>query len=196
MPERGRTWRRRRGRLVDRLRAGDQRAWAAWYDEVAPIVRGYARARGAVDPDDTVGDTFAAAAARIGTFDGDDTQLRSWLFTIAHHRLADDQRRQRVRRGTSSVDPEDLVGIADPVEVDLEGRLDAAGALALLDLLTPDQRDVVALRVLGGLSVEETAAVVGRDGGAVKALQHRALARIRRLAEDPSARRVELDEHP
>jgi RNA polymerase sigma-70 factor, ECF subfamily len=63
--------------------------------------------------------------------------------------------------------------------------------VALLTELTPDQRAVVALRVLGELSLEETARVLGRDVGSVKSLQHRGLARLRRrLSTDPYPRGV------
>jgi len=58
--------------------------------------------------------------------------------------------------------------------------------VALLSSLTADQRAVLALRVLGELSLEETAQALGRDVGSVKSLQHRGLARLRRkLSTDP-----------
>lgn len=167
--------------LVSRLRAGDENAWARLYDQLAGPISGYARSRGVLDVDDLVGDVFAAAAERIGDFDGDDQRLRSWLFTIAHHRLADDLRKRR-RRATDAADPSSFEELRESrdVEVEAVARLDAAGALALLDLLTEDQRDVVVLRVLGELTIAETAAVLGRPAGAVKALQHRGLQRIQR----------------
>lgn len=166
---------------VARLRAGDDAAWSELYTELAGPIRGYARSKGAVDPDDLTGDVFAAAAERIASFDGDRAHLRSWLFTIAHHRLADSHRRRR-RRATDAVAPEtfdDLSEGGDDVE-DVVERLDSEGALALLELLTDDQRDVLVLRVLGGLSIAETSDVLGRAEGAVKALQHRAVNRLKR----------------
>ena len=51
---------------------------------------------------------------------------------------------------------------------------------AILDSLASDQRDVLLLRVVSDLSIDETATVLGKTPGAVKALQHRALASIRR----------------
>jgi RNA polymerase sigma-70 factor (ECF subfamily) len=53
----------------------------------------------------------------------------------------------------------------------------------VLDRVTPDQRDVLLLRILGGLTVEQVAAAVGRSAGAVKMLQARGLAAIRREIE-------------
>lgn len=167
--------------LVARLQAGDEPAWAELYQELAGRIAGYARSKGVPDPDDLVGDVFAAAAERIGRFDGGPPQLRSWMFTIAHHRLADDVRRRK-RRATAATAPhelDDLDACVDPFG-DATERIDADGALALLEWVTDDQREVLTLRILGELSIAETAAIMGRPEGAVKALQHRAIARIQR----------------
>lgn len=173
---------------VRRLQHGDEAAWASWYTELAGPIRGYVRSRGAADPDDVVGEVFAAAAERIGAFEGGAENLRPWLFTIAHHRLADDHRRRR-RRSTDAVEPTVLADLHPPdddfgdVAAD---RLDAAGALALLEWLTDEQREVVYLRVVADLTISETAEIMGRTPGSVKSLQHRALARIqRRLGGEP-----------
>ena len=173
--------------LVARLKAGEERAWAELYGAHAGRIAGYARSKGVRDADDLVGDVFAAAAERVGRFDGDEGRLRSWLFTIAHHRLADDLRRSR-RRNTDVAPPTDLADVVHSVDStdDAASRLDADGALAMLHWVTEEQREVLTLRILGELSIAETAEIVGKPPGAVKALQHRAIARIqRRLAEDP-----------
>lgn len=181
---------------VARLRDGDERAWSELYRELAGPLAGYARAKGTPDVDDLVGDVFAAAAQRIGSFDGDRDQLRSWLFTIAHHRITDGLR-QRRRRATDAAAPttfESIGDTADPTAAVVE-RLDATGALALLDLLTDDQREVVVLRVIGQLTIAETARVLDRPEGAVKALQHRGLQRLQRhLSSDPYPRSVSDDD--
>ena len=171
--------------LVERLRRGDEQAWATWYGELAGPVRGYLRSKGLPDPDDVVGEVFAAAAERIGTFEGDEHQLRSWLFTIAHHRLADDHRRRR-RRPAEAVEPTAIADLHPPEHdfVDIaSARLDADGALAMLEWVTEEQREVLYLRIIGELTIAETAEIIGRKPGAVKALQHRALARIQRHLE-------------
>lgn len=182
--------------FVARLIAGDEPAWAELYTEHAGRIAGYARSKGVTDPDDLVGDVFAAAAERLGRFEGDRGRLRSWLFTIAHHRLADDLRRRR-RRATDATPPSDFESLTGGADLlgDADERLDADGALALLDLVTPDQREVLVLRILGELSIAETAAVVGKPPGAVKALQHRAIARIQReLGGDPYRKSVSDDD--
>lgn len=135
-----------------------------------------------MEPDDALGEVFAAAARRIGDFEGDEAGLRSWLFTIAHHRAADHHRRRhrRLDVATAADDLEGLAPVGDDVADGVSRRVDAAGALDLLDHLTPDQRHVVRLRVVAGLSIEETARVLDKPPGAVKSLQHRALARLQR----------------
>jgi RNA polymerase sigma-70 factor, ECF subfamily len=125
-------------------------------------------------------------------FIGGGSAFRALLFSVAHHRHVDWVRRQ-VRRGPTvawdelSEDPR-TTGSAE--EAALSG-LGEQRVVALLTELTPDQRAVVALRVLGELSLEETARVLGRDVGSVKSLQHRGLARLRRrLSTDPYPRGV------
>jgi RNA polymerase sigma factor (sigma-70 family) len=162
---------------------GAEWAWEALYRDLAPTVRGYLRAHGAVEPDDLVAEVFLQLARNLHSFEGDEQGFRSWVFTVAHHRLVDERR----ARGRRPVDPVDAFVIEDAaphgdVEADALERLSATEARALLDRLSPDQRDVLLLRILAGLTVDEVAAVIGKRPGAVKALQRRALASLQRLA--------------
>ena len=91
-----------------------------------------------------------------------------------------DAGRKRQRRRT---DPADLATLAQAgfdgdVEEEALGRLGGAAARALVEALPAAQAEVIALRVLADLSVEETARVMGRRPGAVRTLQHRALRRL------------------
>ena len=102
--------------------------------------------------------------------------------------------RDRVRRGNPLPYDVDLDTRAAPsAEECAAERLGSARALALLSLLTPDQRQVVSLRVLGDLTLQQTAEVLGRDIGTVKSLQHRGLARLRRSVEQECADVVERE---
>ena len=76
---------------------GAEWAWTALYRDLVPSVRGYVRARGAAEPDDVVGEVFLQVVRDLGRFDGGEREFRTWLFTIAHHRLLD-ARRRAVRR--------------------------------------------------------------------------------------------------
>lgn len=157
-----------------------ERLYAAYGGPVA----GYLRAQGAEDPDSLANDVFLRAFANLCRFDGGEPQFRSWLFTIAHHRLLDDRRR-RSRRPVRADEPvqEAQVGVASGAEDEALAALGGLGAVRFLERLSPDQRDVLVLRILGDLTIEEVARAVGKRPGAVKALQRRGLATLRRMLE-------------
>jgi RNA polymerase sigma factor (sigma-70 family) len=102
-------------------------------------------------------------------------------FTIAHHRLLDDRRR-RGRRPVEVATEERIErpeAVGDLEEEVLE-RLGRAETRRILAQLSPDQQSVLLLRLIGGLTVEEVARALGKRPGAVKALQRRGLAAVRR----------------
>ena len=161
--------------------AGADWAWTSLYRAVAPSVRGYLAANGSDDPDNLLGEVFLQLARHIATFEGDESAFRGWVFTIARNRLRDEHRRRRRRPVELVPDVPDVPG-----HDDISGSVLTREALALLDSLTPEQRDVILLRVFADLSLDEVARIVGRPVGAVKSLQHRGLAALRKkLSEQP-----------
>ena len=159
--------------------------WAAerLWTSSAPAVAGYLRAQGAVEADDLTSEVFLGVFANLGSFSGSEKQFRSWVFTIAHRRLTD-ARRQAGRRPPPAwgVEPDD--GPPGPsAEQEALRRLSAERVRDLCEQLVPDQRDVLLLRLVGGLTVEEAAAALGKSEGAVKALQRRALVAARRIVD-------------
>ncbi|MGH2695177.1 MAG: RNA polymerase sigma factor [Actinomycetota bacterium] len=70
-------------------RLGAEWAWGALYDDLAPAVTGYLRARGAPEPDDLTGEVFLQIVRDLRGFSGNEREFRSWVFTITHHRLLD-----------------------------------------------------------------------------------------------------------
>jgi RNA polymerase sigma-70 factor (ECF subfamily) len=147
----------------------------AVYRELAPAVLGYLRASGTPDPEDCLGEVFLGVARDLPRFKGaDDAEaVRRWVFTIARHRVVDAARRSRRRPKVVDAPLPDVHGRAEEAE-GLDGEL-----LASLRALTPDQREVVALRFVADLSLEDVARLTKRSTGAVKALQHRALENLR-----------------
>lgn len=165
--------------VLEAAQAGAEWAWSRLYDDIAGPVLGYLRSRGAAEPEDLVGEVFLQVARNLGTFRGDYAAFRSWIFTVAHHRVVD-ERRYRTRRPVDPGEvPESALGMGDTEAEALE-QLATGEVIALLATLTPEQRDVLLLRVVGDLSVDEVAAIVGRRPGAVKALQRRGLEKLRR----------------
>ena len=160
--------------------------WACrWlYDSYAGRVFGYLRAQGAGEPEDLTSEVFLRVFDRLEQFSGDEMQFRSWLFTIAYRILVDDARRRRRRPTTIALAPlVDLVPAGD-VEREALANLGSDWADAMLRSLPPDQRDVLALRVIADLPLEQVARILDKRVGAVKALQHRALASLRRRCEE------------
>jgi RNA polymerase sigma factor (sigma-70 family) len=168
---------------------GAAQVGAAWalerlYADLAPAVVGYLRAQGAVEPDDLTNEVFERAFTRIVSFSGNEAMFRSWVFTIAHHRLVDDRRRSARRpRSDSATGVETIAAPGGDVEEEALRRLSDDRVRRLCERLVPDQRSVLLLRMVGGLSIEQTAEAIGKSPGAVKALQHRAVATLRRLVE-------------
>ena len=158
--------------LLAAAQAGEQWARARIYEWLAPAVAGYARAQGALEPADVTSEVFIDVLTRLATFSGDEAGFRSWVFTIAYRRIADTRRRRSAIPAFPSAAPS-----AEDVTLT---RLGAERVEGLLATLTPDQRQVLALRVIADLSLEQVAGIVGKPVGAVKALQHRALATLRR----------------
>ena len=159
------------------------RALEELFTTLAPIVAGYLRLQGSAEPDDLTSDVFLGALRNLDTFQGDEAGFRSWLFTIAHRRLLDERRRLRRRPP-----PEPLDATARTRGPRRRGghrrhRRRRGPGPALCDDLAPDQRDVLLLRLLGGLTVDEVAATLGKSPGAVKALQRRGYASIARRLE-------------
>jgi RNA polymerase sigma-70 factor, ECF subfamily len=161
---------------------GDEDALGALYRSVYPRFVRYVSAVAPESAEDVAADAWLDVARGLGRFRGDELAFRSWAFTIVRRRLLDLQR-SRARRRTEPVDPHELAdprAVAD-VEDEALASLGASWAIRLItSSLSPDQADVVLLRVLGDLDVEQVAAIMGKRPGTIRVLQHRAL---RRLAE-------------
>lgn len=166
--------------LVVAARAGGGWAFARLWEELAGSVAGYLRARGVDEVDDVTSEVFLAAFAGIRRFEGDGARFRSWLFTIAHHRGVDGLRGQIKTGGRETyVDDLDRRTVPSAEDSSLE-RLQSDEVRVALAALTPEQRDVVLLRFVADLSLDEVAAITGRNTGAVKQLQRRGVQQLRR----------------
>jgi len=155
-------------------RTGEDWAWRAIYDELAPPLLGYLRARRAAQPEDLLGEVMLQLVRDLPSFKGGFWDFRAWAFTIAHHRLLDERRRS-ARKPSEAVPPEAIeqLGPLGDVEDDALRALSVERVGRLLARLSPDQQNVILLRVLGELTCEEVGKVIGKRAGAVKALQRR-----------------------
>lgn len=165
--------------VVDAAGRGDRDAVEALYRALAPRVLGYLRARGVEDAEGLTNEVFIAVIPRLDSVRGGAAGLRTLVFSVAHARAVDEHRR-RSRRGVhASYEPEHDPRQVDSAEAVVMGGVTTEEVGELLEELGEDQRAVITLRVLAGLSLEETAGVLGKSVGSVKQLQRRGLLRLR-----------------
>ncbi len=189
------------GELLRAAQLGRPEAWNEIFRVLAPAVGGYLRLRGARDVDDLTSEVFLGIFRNINSFAGGEAAFRSWVFVIAHRRLQDERRRFIRRPQPGSFDAhaayaEAATGPQEPVGGNAED--DALRAIGtdrvkrICARLAPDQADVVLLRILGDLTIEQVAEVLGKSPGAVKQLQRRALAAVERLLTNSGKQGVPL----
>ena len=166
-------------RAVERARGGDVAAFEVLFRAFNRPVAGYLRARDASDPEGLGNEVFLRVFRHVRTFEGDADDFRAWLFTIAYRVARDDARRRSRRVHTMPATPSSEP-VGGDVESDVMAQLAHERVHDLFQRLSPDQRDVLALRIVSDLSVEDTATVLGKSYEAVKALQRRGLAALRR----------------
>jgi RNA polymerase sigma-70 factor (ECF subfamily) len=174
---------RRGDDLCESARRGESWALTEVWHRYSPAVVGYLRSRGVVDAEDLASEVFLQVFRRIQNFRGDESDLRTFVFSVAHARYVDDRRRVARRGIDAEFVPEDHRSVSDSAETEALDRVATQRAVALIETLTPDQRDVLLLRIVADLSLEETARTLGKKVGAVKALQHRGLAALRPVVE-------------
>jgi RNA polymerase sigma factor (sigma-70 family) len=171
------------GSVLTGARAGEPWAFERIFLVLSPVVEGYLRLQGAREPEDLTSDVFVAVLRNLRSFRGDEGGFRSWVFTIAHRRLVDERRRARRRPEPAPIEDAPDLPAPDDVVLHVEQVLAAAEVRALCERLSPDQRNVVLLRLIGRLSIDEVAVSLGRTPGSVKALQRRGLLAIARVIE-------------
>jgi len=165
--------------LVVAARRGESWALTAVWQRYSPAVVGYLRGKGVAEPEDVASEVFLQVFAKIRKFRGDEPGLRTFVFSVAHARYVDGVRRAARRGVDAEFDPAAHGGSADSAESAVLDDLATKRVEALIEALAPDQRDVLLLRIVADLSLEQTADVLGKSVGAVKSLQHRGLAALR-----------------
>jgi RNA polymerase sigma-70 factor (ECF subfamily) len=148
------------------------------YRKLQPALLGHLRVVHAGQAEDIAGDVWTEVAASFPRFVGGDDAFRAWVFTLARRRSIDTYRRA-ARRPTAPLSG-DLHDVAvDRPEDEIVARISMDATVARLrQLLPPDQAEVVLLRVVRGLSVDEVAALTSKTPVNVRVLQHRALNRL------------------
>ncbi len=172
--------------LLEKARAFDLDALAQVYDRYSPPIYRYAlRLLGDEDlAEECVADTFHRFLLALRNGGGPENHLQAYLYRVAHNWITDTFRRNPAR-WLEETDEESLAEVAgaESVEGQVHQRLERHRVRRALRALTPDQRQVVVLKFLEGWENESIARAVGKPIGAVKSLQHRALASLRRFLD-------------
>lgn len=171
--------------LVRRAVGGDVDAFAELFRISLPIVYRnlYGRCGDSALAEDLASDTFLRAMRAIGGFEGGSRDFLAWVLRIARNRFFDHVKSGRVRWELVVDEAPITVSDLDP-ERDAVARVEGEALRKALAQLTPDQQEVVYLRFLQGLPIADVAEIVGRNEGAVKALQFRAIRSLGRVLED------------
>lgn len=166
--------------LIRRAQRGEPEAFAqlceAHFDRIYRYIA--LKVGNRADAEDLTQQTFLKATEAIGSYRWKGLPFASWLFRIAHNQVIDHFRRLSKERGVP-LDEAITVSSDDPASL-AEQRLTVAQLMAACDQLTEAQREVIYLRFGSELSIAETAKVMNKREGAIKALQHDAVVKLRR----------------
>jgi RNA polymerase sigma-70 factor (ECF subfamily) len=168
---------------VDRAREGDQQALADLYDWYMPRIYRYALARigNVAEAEDLTEEVFLKMLGAIADFRWKDVPFSSWIFRIAHNHIATHFRRTAQRGGPTSELSDELVDMRFDLAGAVEERITLEEVQRATELLPEAQREVIALRFAVGLSIADTAKVLGKREGNIKALQHKAVAKLQKI---------------
>ncbi|MGW0627709.1 ECF subfamily RNA polymerase sigma factor, BldN family [Streptomyces sp. NPDC002758] len=172
--------------LVERAQVGEAEAFGRLYDQYSDTVYRYIyyRVGGKATAEDLTSETFLRALRRIGTFTWQGRDFGAWLVTIARNLVADHFKSSRFRLEVTTGEMLDANEVERSPEDSVLESLSNAALLDAVRRLNPQQQECVTLRFLQGLSVAETARVMGKNEGAIKTLQYRAVRTLARLLPD------------
>ncbi|MGC5343453.1 ECF subfamily RNA polymerase sigma factor, BldN family [Streptomyces sp. DT24] len=172
--------------LVERAQAGEADAFGRLYDQYSDTVYRYIyyRVGSKATAEDLTSETFLRALRRISTFTWQGRDFGAWLVTIARNLVADHFKSSRFRLEVTTGEMLDANEVERSPEDSVLEALSNAALLQAVRKLNPQQQECVTLRFLQGLSVAETARVMGKNEGAIKTLQYRAVRTLARLLPD------------
>ncbi|QUQ70478.1 sigma-70 family RNA polymerase sigma factor [Kutzneria sp. CA-103260] len=168
--------------LVDKAQNGDIEAFGLLYDQYVDQVFRYVlfRVGDRSLAEDVTSETFLRALRRITTVSYQGRDVGAWFVTIARNLVLDHVKSSRYRLEVTTAELDDNRQVTAGPEQAVLDEATSHELLRCVSELNDDQRECIVLRFLHGLSVAETAQQMGRNEGAIKALQHRA---VRRLAQ-------------
>ncbi len=168
--------------LVKSSQQGDMAAFSELFERYYDVVFRYVlfRMNDRTLAEDITQETFVRALRRIGSVTYQGRDIAAWFVTIARNLIFDHVKSSRYKLESTTADMVDLSPSTSGPEQQVIDGATHDELLRCVRKLNPDQQECIQLRFLQGLSVAETAHIMERNEGAVKALQHRA---VRRLAQ-------------
>jgi RNA polymerase sigma-70 factor (ECF subfamily) len=169
--------------LIQRAQAGDTDAVAQLYERHAPAIFRYLffRVHDRATAEDLTGEVFVKVVEALPRYVDRGLPFAAWLFRIAHDRAVDHHRRSAYRDADALSDQ--LPAPDASTEDEAFGAHESAVLFDHVRFLTDDQQLVIHLRFVEGYNLEETAKLMSKTPGAIKALQHRALRQLARRLE-------------
>lgn len=167
--------------LIARAKAGDGEAWAALLAPHLGRLRSYIAARLPEQADDLLSTVLLECVRAMPHYEDRGWPISAWLYRIAYSRVVDAQR-ELARRKVSPLDWHDDLPAEEDLASAVARQVDGAQIWALVDTLTPLQRQVVRALYLADLSLTDAARQLNLSTGSVKGLRHRALLALRELA--------------
>lgn len=172
--------------IVQRAQGGDQAAVAELFTRYHKMIFRYVHSRvnSHAQAEDLAQDVWVRAMRNLHRYTYDGKDLGAWLVTIARNHTADFFKSSRYK---CEVLTGEVLG-ADQIDLSIEGRPDTSTIdyltnvelMTVITQLNPEQKECMVLRYLRGLSIAETAALMGKNEGAIKALQYRAVTAMAR----------------
>jgi RNA polymerase sigma-70 factor (ECF subfamily) len=169
--------------LVELARAGDKDAFGLLYDHYASSVHRflYYRTRSQTLAEDLTSETFFRALRSMSSFRWQGKDFGAWLMTIARNLATDHFKAGRTRLELTTDDMGQHDDATEGPESAVLASLANEALLTALTELPEEQRDCLIMRFLQGMSIAETAAVLGRSDGAIKQLQLRGVRNLAKL---------------
>ncbi len=169
-------------------KSGDQVAFTQIWRELNPRVSRFVQFKtygNRIDYEEVVSETWLGVAKDIRKFNGDFKELTSWIFTIARNRMVDAARKRDRSIDTNELSAEAFwVSSATDIEGDYQVAEGIQEIVSLINQLPLAQAEVILLRVVSDLSVEETAKIIKKNANSVRVLSHRGLASLREMIGD------------
>lgn len=173
-------------KLVEKAQAGDLSAYGLIYDQLYNGIFSYVlhQVGSRAQSEDITAGVFLGALEKLDGFQWRGAGFRAWLYRIARNDVLDHFRKRGRSAGEVPLAAEALEQPADvQVEDEAESNWDRQELLGAVKSLSDDQQQVILLKLVGNLSNRQIGEVISKNEGAVKALQHRALMRLRKILE-------------